>query len=93
MASFRYRYTVKKTFFYLLAVVSCVFHTRELSVRPAIQVGVLSADVTISSIAWFTFTVIQDVGEDAQIDAVSFLIAGVCSILAWVSRRADLRMI
>lgn len=73
-------------------MVSCVFHTREVSVRPAVQVCVLSANVTVPSIARFTFTAIQDVGEDAQVDAVSFLITGVCSIRAWVSRRADLRI-
>lgn len=74
----------------LLAVVSCIFHTGEIAVWPAVQVCVLSTDVTVPSVARFTFAAVHDVGEDAQINAIGFLIAVVGGILAWVSWCADL---
>lgn len=75
---------------YLLAVVGGVFHTEEVRVWPAVQVWVFSADVTVPSIAWFTFAAVHDVGEDSQVDAVGILITVMGAVLTWVSRCADL---
>lgn len=75
---------------YLLAVVGGVFHTVEVRVWPAVQVWVLSADVTVPSIAWFTFAAEHDVREDSQVDAVGILIAVMAAVLTWVSWCADL---
>lgn len=74
----------------LLAVVGGVFHTVEVRVWPAVKVRVLSTDVTVPSVAWFTFTAVHDVREDAQVDTVGILIAVMAAVLAWVSRCADL---
>lgn len=75
---------------YLLAVVGGVFHTVEVRVWPAVKVRVLSTDVTVPSVAWFTFAAVHDVREDAQVDAVGILIAVMAAVLTWVSRCADL---
>lgn len=75
---------------YLLAVVGGVFYTVEVRVWPAVQVWVLPADVTVPSIAWFTFAAEHDVGEDSQVDAVGILIAVMAAVLTWVSWCADL---
>lgn len=71
-------------------MVGGVFHTVEVRVWPPIKVRVLSADVTVPSVAWFTFAAVHDVREDAQVDAVGILIAIVAAVLARVSRCADL---
>lgn len=75
---------------YLLAVVGGIFHTVEVCVWPAIQVWVLSADVTVPSISWFTYAAEHDVGEDSQVYAVGILITVMAAVLTWVSCCADL---
>lgn len=78
---------------YLLAVISGIFHTRQVSVGPSIQVAVLSANASIPGISWLALTAEHRLGEDTQVDAVCIFMAVVASVLARVARNANLRKI
>lgn len=75
----------------LLAVIGCVLNTHKISIRPAIKIGIFSADVSISSKARFAFTAEHGVREMAQVVAASVFIAVVTSIEAGISRSAHLQ--
>ena len=74
----------------LLAVVGGVLHTEQVLVGPAVQVRVLPADVTVAGVARLALAAEHGVGEDAQVDAVGFLVAVVAAVRARVARRAHL---
>lgn len=78
---------------YLLAVVGGVLHTDEVGVGPSIQVAVLSADTTIPGIPWLALAAEHGLGVDAQVDAVCVFMAVVATILARVTRFANLKKI
>ena len=78
---------------YLLAVVGSVLHTQQVSVGPSIQVSVLATDQAIPGVSWPALAAEHGVGEDAQVDAFCIFIAVMGTILARVTRRADLMKI
>lgn len=74
----------------LLAVIGSIRHTHKFSIRPAIKIGVLSTDVSISSIARLALTAEQGVGKLTQVVAASILITVMASIKAGITRCAHL---
>lgn len=78
---------------YLLAVISGIFHTEEVSVGPSIQVTVLSAYASVPSISWLAFAAEHGLREDAQVDAICIFMAVVASVLARVAGSANLKKI
>lgn len=76
---------------YLLAVVGGVFHTHKLLVGPAVQVGVLSADVSVPSIAGLALTAEHGLCVVPQVDTAGVRIAVVGSVIAGVTRLTDLQ--
>lgn len=78
---------------YLLAVVGGVLHTQQVGVRPSVQVTVLSADVSVPSIAWPALAAEQGLGVDTQVDAVCMFVTVMATVFAWVSGRANLKQI
>lgn len=77
---------------HLFAVVSCIGHTHQLLVWPAIQVCILPADDAIASISRFAFTAVHGVTVVAQVVALGILVAVMCPICAGVSGLAYLRV-
>lgn len=78
---------------YLLAVVSGVLYTYQVSVRPTIQISVFATNAAVPSISWLALTAVHRLRVDAQIDAVCISMAVMATILARVTRFANLKEI
>lgn len=76
----------------LLAVIGSILHTHKVSIRPAIQICVLSTDVSIPSIARLALTAEHGVCEMTQVVAACVLIAVMASIKAGITRCAHLQI-
>lgn len=74
----------------LFAVVSCVGHTHQVLIRPAIEVCVLPTDDAIASIARLALTPVHGVTVVAQVVALGVLVAVMCPICAGVAWFAHL---
>lgn len=72
-------------------MVSCIGHTHQLLIRPAVEVCVLSTDDAVACIARFALTAVHGVTVVTQVVAVGILVAIMCPICAGVSRLAHLR--
>lgn len=77
---------------YLLAVVGGVLHAHQVCVWPSIEVSVLAANVSVSSIAWSALAAEHSLGVDAQVDAVCVFVAVVATVLARVAGFANLKV-
>lgn len=73
-------------------MVGGVLHAHQVGVWPSIEVSVLAANVSISSIAWSALAAEHSLGVDAQVDAVCVFMAVVAAILAGVAGFADLKV-
>lgn len=71
-------------------MVSCIGHTHQLLIRPAVEVCVLSTDDAVACIARFALTAVHGVTVVTQVVAVGILVAIMCPICAGVSRLAHL---
>lgn len=81
----------KGTWLYLFAVVSCIGHTHQVLIRPAVEVCVLATDDAIACIARLALTAVHGVAVMAQVVALGILVAVVCPICAGVPWIAHLR--
>lgn len=77
---------------YLFAVVSCVGHTHQVFIRPAVKVCVLSANDAIACVARLALTAVHGVAVVTQVVALGVLVAVVCPVGAGVSGFAHLRV-
>lgn len=75
----------------LFAVVGGVLHADQVSVGPSVQVCVLSADVSVASVARFALAAEHGVGEMSQVVAACVFVAVVASVEAGITGRAHLR--
>lgn len=66
-------------------MVGGICNTKEITVRPAIQVSVLTTYVPIASIARLALTAVHGIREDAQVDAVGMFVAVMGPVLARVT--------
>lgn len=73
-------------------MVGGVLHAHQVGVWPSIEVSVLAANVSISSIAWSALAAEHRLGVDAQVDAVRVFMAVVAAILAGVAGFANLKV-
>lgn len=73
-------------------MIGCIFHTHKVSIRPAIQICVLSTDVSIPSITRLALTAEHGVCKMAQVVAAGILIAVMASIKAGITRCAHLQI-
>lgn len=76
----------------LLAVIGSILHTHKVSIWPAIQICVLSTDVSIPSIAGLALTAEHGVCKMTQVVAAGVLIAVMASIKAGITRCAQLKI-
>lgn len=75
---------------YLLAVISSISATHKVLIGPAIQVGVLSTQETISSITSPTLALVHWVTEVTDVDTLSIFVTVVGLVLAWIFWFTDL---
>lgn len=75
----------------LFAVVGGVLHADQVSVGPSVQVRVLSADVSVASVARFALAAEHGVGEMSQVVAACVFVAVVASVEAGITGRAHLQ--
>lgn len=75
---------------YLFAVIGGVLHANQISVGPSIQIGVLSADMAVASIAWLALAAVHLIGEVSEVVAAGVFVAVVASIQAGITWRAHL---
>lgn len=75
----------------LFAVVGGVLHADQVSVGPSVQVCVLSADVSVASVARFALAAEHGVGEMSQVVAACVFVAVVASVEAGITGRAHLQ--
>lgn len=73
-------------------MIGSILHTLKVSIRPAIQICVLSTDVSITSIARLALTPEHGVCEMAQVVAAGILIAVMASIKTGITRCAHLQI-
>lgn len=71
-------------------MVGGVLHAHQVGVRPAVEVGVLAANVTVPGVAWSALAAEHGLGVDAQVDAVCVFVAVVAAVLAGVAGLASL---
>lgn len=71
-------------------MVGGVLHTNQVSVGPSIQIGVLSTDMAITSIARLALTAVHGIGKVSEVVTAGIFVAVVASIEAGITRRAHL---
>lgn len=69
-------------YFYLLTVIGCILLAGQSVIGPAIQIRVLTAQKAITGKPNSTHTLVQDLRCQAQVNALSVLVAGVCVVFA-----------
>lgn len=74
----------------LLAVIGSISTTHKVLIGPSVQVGVLSAQETISSITGPTLTLVHWVTEVTDVDTLGIFVTVVGLVLAWIFRFTDL---
>lgn len=71
-------------------MVGGIFHTNQVSVGPSIQIGVLTADVSVACIAGLTFTAVHGIGEMSEVVTTGIFVALMASIETGITRCAHL---
>lgn len=74
----------------LLAVVGGILHAHQVGVGPAIQVGVLTADVPVPGVTRLALAPEHGVGKVAQVVAAGVLVAVVTPVRTGIPWCADL---
>jgi hypothetical protein len=72
-------------------VVSCIGHTHQVLIWPAVKVRVLPTDDAVASIARLALTAVHGVTVVAQVVTLGVLVAVMCPICAGVAGFAHLR--
>jgi len=71
-------------------VVGGVLHTHQVGVGPAVQIGVLAADVAVASVPGLALASVHGVGELPQVVTAGVLVAVVTPVQAGVTGCAHL---
>lgn len=71
-------------------MVGGVLHTHQVVIGPAVQVAVLSTNMTISCVPRFALTAEHGLAVDAQVNAVCVFVAVVAAILTRITGLANL---